>query len=62
METHRDKDGTSQETLPRFLGIKGVIDVKKNGPLIPGNRQFATLKFLFGPNSDQHQRIKKPNG
>jgi hypothetical protein len=62
MESHRDKDGASQETSPRFLGVKSVIGVKKNGPLVPGNRQFATLKVIFGPNSDQHQRIKKQNG
>jgi hypothetical protein len=62
MEFHQDKDGASQETSLRFLGIKGVIGVKKNRPLIPGNRQFTTLKVIFGPNSDQHQGIKKQNG
>ena len=48
-KTYCDKNGALKKATPGILLVEVVSVIKKDGPVVTGNRQLSVPQFLFDP-------------
>jgi hypothetical protein len=54
-QTHRDKNGAPEETIPRIFRVICVALIQEDRPMITRNRHFPATQLLFNPAGRQQK-------
>jgi hypothetical protein len=54
-DTHRDKNGAPEETVPRIFRVICVALIQEDRPMVTRNCHFPATQFLFNPAGRQQK-------